>query len=96
MYMLHCIFCLKLLKAFPNVLASYRHGSYTIQHHVHDCVVIGAGGAGLRAAKGLAEAKFTVAMVSKLFPTRSHTIAAQGGMNAAIGESCCTINLLQI
>ncbi|CAH0578305.1 unnamed protein product [Chrysodeixis includens] len=66
--------------------SSHRHGSYTIQHHVHDCVVIGAGGAGLRAAKGLADGKFTVAMVSKLFPTRSHTIAAQGGMNAAIGS----------
>lgn len=64
-----------------------RQVAYTIQHHQHDCLVIGAGGAGLRAAVGLAEAKFSVALVSKLFPTRSHTIAAQGGMNASIGES---------
>lgn len=63
-----------------------RWASYTIHHHQHDCLVIGAGGAGLRAAVGLAEAKFSVALVSKLFPTRSHTIAAQGGMNASIGE----------
>lgn len=48
--------------------------------------MIGAGGAGLRAAVGLAEANFSVALVSKLFPTRSHTIAAQGGMNASIGN----------
>ncbi|CAH0716614.1 unnamed protein product, partial [Brenthis ino] len=61
-----------------------RQVAYTIQHHQHDCLVIGAGGAGLRAAVGLAEAKFSVALVSKLFPTRSHTIAAQGGMNASI------------
>ncbi|XP_045784400.1 succinate dehydrogenase [ubiquinone] flavoprotein subunit, mitochondrial-like [Maniola jurtina] len=63
-----------------------RNGSYTITHHQHDCLVIGAGGAGLRAAVGLAEEKFSVALVSKLFPTRSHTIAAQGGMNASIGS----------
>ncbi|XP_046976678.1 succinate dehydrogenase [ubiquinone] flavoprotein subunit, mitochondrial-like [Vanessa cardui] len=63
-----------------------RNASYTIQQHKHDCLVIGAGGAGLRAAIGLAEAKFSVALVSKLFPTRSHTIAAQGGMNASIGS----------
>ncbi|XP_022836485.1 succinate dehydrogenase [ubiquinone] flavoprotein subunit, mitochondrial-like [Spodoptera litura] len=64
----------------------YRTAAYTIQHHCHDCVVIGAGGAGLRVAVGLAEAKFSVALVSKLFPTRSHTSAAQGGMNAALGS----------
>ncbi|XP_021195506.3 succinate dehydrogenase [ubiquinone] flavoprotein subunit, mitochondrial [Helicoverpa armigera] len=65
---------------------SIRRASFTVHHHCHDCVVIGAGGAGLRAAIGFAEAKFSVAMVSKLFPTRSHTIAAQGGMNAALGS----------
>ncbi|XP_049886098.1 succinate dehydrogenase [ubiquinone] flavoprotein subunit, mitochondrial-like [Pectinophora gossypiella] len=63
-----------------------RNAAYEITHHQHDCVVIGAGGAGLRAAVGLAEKGYSVAMVSKLFPTRSHTIAAQGGMNAAIGS----------
>ncbi|XP_075990671.1 succinate dehydrogenase [ubiquinone] flavoprotein subunit, mitochondrial-like isoform X2 [Anticarsia gemmatalis] len=65
---------------------AWRRGSYEIQHHQHDCVVVGAGGAGLRAAVGLAEKNFSVALVSKLFPTRSHTIAAQGGMNAALGN----------
>lgn len=45
--------------------------------HEYDCVVVGAGGAGLRAAFGLAEKGFKVACISKLFPTRSHTVAAQ-------------------
>jgi succinate dehydrogenase (ubiquinone) flavoprotein subunit len=49
-------------------------------------VVVGAGGAGLRAAFGLAEAGFNTACVTKLFPTRSHTVAAQGGINAALGK----------
>lgn len=48
--------------------------------------MIGAGGAGLRATFGLAEAGFNTACVSKLFPTRSHTVAAQGGINAALGK----------
>lgn len=51
-----------------------------------DCLVIGAGGAGLRAALQLAQADLHVAVVSKVFPTRSHTVAAQGGMNAALGN----------
>ena len=51
-----------------------------------DCLVIGAGGGGLRAALQLAEADIPVAVVSKVFPTRSHTVAAQGGMNAALGN----------
>ncbi|CAG9558203.1 unnamed protein product [Danaus chrysippus] len=63
-----------------------RTKAYTIKYHKHDCLVLGAGGAGLRSAIGLGDAKFSVAVVSKLFPTRSHTIAAQGGMNAAIGS----------
>ncbi|RVE50489.1 hypothetical protein evm_004818 [Chilo suppressalis] len=63
-----------------------RGAAYVIEHHNHDALVIGAGGAGLRAAVGLAEQQFSVALVSKLFPTRSHTIAAQGGMNAALGS----------
>ena len=45
--------------------------------HKFDCVVVGAGGAGLRAAFGLAEEGFKTACVTKLFPTRSHTVAAQ-------------------
>ncbi|CAF4918451.1 unnamed protein product [Pieris macdunnoughi] len=63
-----------------------RHQSFTIHHHKYDCLVLGAGGAGLRAAIGLAESKFSVALVTKMFPTRSHTIAAQGGMDASIGS----------
>ena len=51
-----------------------------------DCLVIGAGGGGLRAALQLAQAELHVAVVSKVFPTRSHTVAAQGGMNAALGN----------
>ncbi len=51
-----------------------------------DCLVIGAGGGGLRAALQLAESDAHVAVVSKVFPTRSHTVAAQGGMNAALGN----------
>lgn len=49
-------------------------------------MVVGAGGSGLRAAFGLAEAGYNTACVSKLFPTRSHTVAAQGGINAALGK----------
>jgi succinate dehydrogenase (ubiquinone) flavoprotein subunit len=52
-------------------------GSYNIVDHEFDAVVVGAGGAGLRAAMGLAEAGFKTACVTKLFPTRSHTVAAQ-------------------
>ena len=51
-----------------------------------DCLVIGAGGGGLRAALQLAQAETHVAVVSKVFPTRSHTVAAQGGVNAALGN----------
>ena len=51
-----------------------------------DCLVIGAGGGGLRAALQLAQADAQVAVVSKVFPTRSHTVAAQGGVNAALGN----------
>ncbi|CAI4034381.1 hypothetical protein SMKI_10G1700 [Saccharomyces mikatae IFO 1815] len=59
---------------------------YHIIDHEYDCVVLGAGGAGLRAAFGLAEAGYKTACLSKLFPTRSHTVAAQGGINAALGN----------
>ena len=58
----------------------------TYIEHTYDALVIGAGGAGLRATMGLAEKGYNVACVSKLFPTRSHTVAAQGGINAALGN----------
>jgi ribulose 1,5-bisphosphate synthetase/thiazole synthase len=61
-------------------------GDYTVVDHEYDAVVVGAGGSGLRAAMGLSEAGFKTACITKLFPTRSHTVAAQGGINAALGE----------
>merc|ERR1740117_979019 len=60
--------------------------TYDIVDHEYDAVVVGAGGAGLRAAMGLAEHGFNTACITKLFPTRSHTVAAQGGINAALGN----------
>jgi len=60
--------------------------AYEIVDHTHDVVVIGAGGAGLRATLGLAEAGLKTACVTKVFPTRSHTVAAQGGISASLGN----------
>jgi len=57
-----------------------------VEHHFHDVVIVGAGGAGMRCALQLAEAGHRVAVVSKVLPTRSHTVAAQGGVNAALGN----------
>ncbi|XP_023023554.2 succinate dehydrogenase [ubiquinone] flavoprotein subunit, mitochondrial [Leptinotarsa decemlineata] len=59
---------------------------HTIINHKYDCVVVGAGGAGLRTAYGLVSQGFKTACISKLFPTRSHTVAAQGGINAALSH----------
>ncbi len=60
--------------------------SYSIIDHEYDVVVLGAGGSGLRAAVGLSEAGLKTACISKVFPTRSHTSAAQGGISAALGN----------
>lgn len=60
--------------------------AYTIVDHTYDVVVVGAGGAGLRATLGMAEKGLSTACVTKVFPTRSHTVAAQGGMSAALGN----------
>jgi len=60
--------------------------TYNIIDHTHDVVVVGAGGAGLRATFGMAAAGLNTACVSKVFPTRSHTVAAQGGISAALGN----------
>jgi len=60
--------------------------AYPITDHEYDVVVVGAGGAGLRATVGLAEAGLKTACISKVFPTRSHTVAAQGGMSASLGN----------
>jgi succinate dehydrogenase / fumarate reductase, flavoprotein subunit len=59
---------------------------YKFIDHTYDVVVVGAGGAGLRATFGLAEAGLATACVTKVFPTRSHTVAAQGGISAALGN----------
>ena len=59
--------------------------SYEIIDHHYDVLVIGAGGSGLRATLGVAEAGLKTACISKVFPTRSHTVAAQGGIGAALG-----------
>ena len=60
--------------------------NYNIKTHEFDVVVVGAGGAGLRATFGMAEAGLSTACVTKVFPTRSHTVAAQGGISAALGN----------
>ncbi|MDX1924811.1 MAG: succinate dehydrogenase flavoprotein subunit [Rickettsiaceae bacterium] len=59
---------------------------YKLIEHEHNVVVVGAGGAGLRATFGMAEAGLKTACISKLFPTRSHTVAAQGGISAALAN----------
>ena len=79
---------------FKNVLRRVKSSNFKFfssqkkitKEHNFDALVIGAGGAGLRATMGLAEKGYNVACVSKLFPTRSHTVAAQGGINAALGN----------
>jgi len=60
--------------------------AYSFTDHTYDVVVVGAGGAGLRATFGLAEQGLDTACITKVFPTRSHTVAAQGGISAALGN----------
>ncbi len=60
--------------------------AYPITDHVFDVVVVGAGGAGLRATVGCSQAGLRTACISKVFPTRSHTVAAQGGISATLGN----------
>jgi len=60
--------------------------AYKITEHKYDMVVVGAGGAGLRATFGLAQKGLKTACITKVFPTRSHTVAAQGGISAALGN----------
>ena len=60
--------------------------SYEITDHTYDVLVVGAGGAGLRATLGMAASGLSTACITKVFPTRSHTVAAQGGMSASLGN----------
>ena len=60
---------------------------YEIIQHQYDVVVVGAGGSGLRSTLGLVESGFKTACITKVFPTRSHTVAAQGGISAALGNN---------
>ena len=60
--------------------------AYKITEHKYDMVVVGAGGAGLRATFGLAAKGLQTVCLTKVFPTRSHTVAAQGGISAALGN----------
>jgi succinate dehydrogenase / fumarate reductase flavoprotein subunit len=74
-------------KASGNGSAPAVNGrAYPIVDHTYDVVVVGAGGAGLRATLGCAEAGLKTACITKVFPTRSHTVAAQGGVAAALGN----------
>src|SRR3546814_514690 len=67
----------------PN---SNTSAAYKIIDHDYDVVVVGAGGAGLRATMGAAEQGLKTANITKVFPTRSHTVAAQGGIAASLGN----------
>jgi len=60
--------------------------AFTIVDHDYDVIVVGAGGAGLRATFGMVQQGFKTACITKVFPTRSHTVAAQGGVGAALGN----------
>jgi len=60
--------------------------TYNFTDHIYDVVVVGAGGAGLRATQGAVEAGLRTACITKVFPTRSHTVAAQGGIAASLGN----------
>ena len=67
-------------------MESHKLESYKVRQHNYDVIVVGAGGAGLRATFGLAEKGLKAACITKVFPTRSHTVAAQGGISAALGN----------
>ena len=72
--------------AEANASASINGRAYNFVDHTFDVVVVGAGGAGLRATLGASEAGLKTACITKVFPTRSHTVAAQGGISAALGN----------
>ena len=67
-------------------MSDTKIANYLITDHEFDVIVVGAGGAGLRATFGMAQKGLNTACISKVFPTRSHTVAAQGGISAALGN----------
>jgi succinate dehydrogenase / fumarate reductase flavoprotein subunit len=69
-----------------NAISMPSSRAYNIVDHTYDVVVVGAGGSGLRATFGMSAAGLKTACISKVFPTRSHTVAAQGGIGAALGN----------
>ncbi|MEC9067084.1 MAG: succinate dehydrogenase flavoprotein subunit [Pseudomonadota bacterium] len=72
----------------PQTASNGKTGpAYAIVDHTYDVVVVGAGGSGLRATMGAAEAGLKTACITKVFPTRSHTVAAQGGIAASLGNN---------
>ena len=70
----------------PHNAVNVNGRAYEITDHAYDVIVVGAGGSGLRAVVGASEAGLRTACISKVFPTRSHTVAAQGGIAAALGN----------
>jgi heterodisulfide reductase subunit A-like polyferredoxin len=84
-----------LLVATRSLSSSGSEGSsYPVVDHTYDAVVVGAGGAGLRAAIGLSEGGFSTACITKLFPTRSHTVAAQVSLLAVSFAYVSDLHLL--
>src|SRR3954465_11718872 len=69
-----------------NAITLPSSRAYNIVDHTYDVVVVGAGGSGLRATFGMGAAGLNTACITKVFPTRSHTVAAQGGIGAALGN----------
>ncbi len=69
-----------------NAISKPSNGAYNVIDHTYDVVVVGAGGAGLRATLGMGAAGLKTACITKVFPTRSHTVAAQGGIGASLGN----------
>ena len=69
-----------------NAISNPAGRAYTVVDHTYDVVVVGAGGAGLRSTLGMGAAGLRTACITKVFPTRSHTVAAQGGIGAALGN----------
>src|ERR1700710_2551220 len=69
-----------------NLMSKPSFGAYKIVDHTYDVVVVGAGGSGLRAPLGMGASGLKTACITKVFPTRSHTVAAQGGIGASLGN----------